>query len=88
VRTRPESGNGRWLRAPRIIVSRFVRIYANVLGSIGNNLASVIFDVILPRLNEASASPETARGGFGADAAGWRGGCVRTVRHINVVLVR
>lgn len=36
-------------------------------GSIGNNLASVIVDVNLPRLNEALAAPETARG-FGADA--------------------
>lgn len=33
----------------------------------------MIVDVILPRLNEASAAPETARA-FGADAVGWGGG--------------
>ena len=33
----------------------------------------MIVDVILPRLNESPAAPETAWP-FGADAAGWRGG--------------
>jgi hypothetical protein len=62
--------------------------------SIGNNLAFVIVNVILPRLNEAPAVPwilgrvPSAARGFGAGAAGGRGGCVRAVRDISVVLVR